>query len=197
MKLLMSIRDLHYGDVAVKAIPVLSAGMQQESAAAHIFAALAHLSEQTIYQIFEEIPQKDKNQIVSLLCRENRDRILTVCNQLLKRNGAFLILTDIQVNEQLDVCVEVGEIDYTGLIQIFLPMARERLASSSDDAAGLLQKLPLNNADVFLRLMPQASKDAMAAYLLNANQEKLCALTERTAGEHGIRLSIDNLNAVI
>ena len=193
----MSIGELHYGDVVVKAIPVLSAGMQQESAIAHILVALAHLSEQTIYQIFEEIPQQDKNQIVSLLCRENRDRILTVCNQFLKRKGAFLLLTDIQVNEQLGISVEVGEINYTGLIQTFLPMARERLASSSDAAAVLLQKLPLNNADVFLRLMPQASKDAMVAYLLNANQEKLCAQAERAAGEYGVYLSMENLNAAV
>lgn len=197
MEIEMSITELHYGDVAVKAIPLLSSRMQQESAIAHILTALAHLSEQTIYQIFEEIPEQNKNQIVSLLCRENQNRILTVCNQFLKRKGAFLVLTDIQVDEQLDICVEVGEIDYTGLIRTFLPMARERLASSSDAAAALLQKLPLNNADVFLRLIPQASKDAMAAYLLNANQEKLCALAERAAGEYGVCLSIENLNVAI
>ena len=186
MKIKTNITEIHYGDVAVKALPLLSARMPQESAIAHILAALAHLSEQTIYQIFE-----------SLLCRENQNRILTVCNQFLKRKGAFLVLTDIQVDEQLDICVEVGEIDYTGLIRTFLPMARERLASSSDAAAALLQKLPLNNADVFLRLIPQASKDAMAAYLLNANQEKLCALAERAAGEYGVCLSIENLNVAI
>lgn len=197
MEIEMSITVLHYGDVAVKAIPLLSSRMQQESAIAHILTALAQLSEQTIHQIIDEIPEQDKNQIVSLLCRENRDRILTVCNQFLKRKGTFLMLTDIQVDEQLDVCVEVGEIDYTGLIRTFLPIAQEHLASSSDAAAALLQKLPLNNADVFLRLMPQASKDAMAAFLLNANQEKLCALAERAAGEYGIRLSIENLNATI
>lgn len=197
MKIKTNITEIHYGDVAVKALPLLSARMPQESAIAHILAALAHLSEQTIYQIFEEIPEQNKNQIVSLLCRENQNRILTVCNQFLKRKGAFLVLTDIQVDEQLDICVEAGEIDYTGLIRTFLPMARERLASSSDAAAALLQKLPLNNADVFLRLIPQASKDAMAAYLLNANQEKLCALAERAAGEYGVCLSIENLNVAI
>ena len=197
MKIKTNITEIHYGDVAVKALPLLSARMPQESAIAHILAALAHLSEQTIYQIFEEIPEQNKNQIVSLLCRENQNRILTVCNQFLKRKGAFLVLTDIQVDEQLDICVEVGEIDYTGLIRTFLPMARDRLASSSDAAAALLQKLPLNNADVFLRLIPQASKDAMAAYLLNANQEKLCALAERAAGEYGVCLSIENLNVAI
>lgn len=197
MKIKTNITEIHYGDVAVKALPLLSARMPQESAIAHILAALAQLSEQTIHQIIDEIPEQDKNQIVSLLCRENQNRILTVCNQFLKRKGAFLVLTDIQVDEQLDICVEVGEIDYTGLIRTFLPMARERLASSSDAAAALLQKLPLNNADVFLRLIPQASKDAMAAYLLNANQEKLCALAERAAGEYGVCLSIENLNVAI
>lgn len=195
MEIKMSITDLHYGDVAVKAIPVLASRMQQESAASRILAALARLSEQTVYQIFDEIPEQDKNQIVSLLCRENQNRILMVCNQFLKRKGAFFILTGIQVDEQLGICVEVGEIDYAGLIQTFLPMVQEYLASSSDAAAALLQTLPLNNAEVFLRLMPQVSKDAMAAYLLNANQEKLCALAGRAAGEYGIRLSIENLNA--
>ena len=76
----MNIRNLNYGDVIMKAISERSTRMQQESVAAHIFAALAHLSERTIYQIFEEIPQKDKNQIVSLLCKENRDRILAAGN---------------------------------------------------------------------------------------------------------------------
>ena len=197
MKIKTNITEIHYGDVAVKALPLLSSRMQQESAIAHILAALAHLSEQTIYQIFDEIPQQDKNQIVSLLCKENRDRILTVCNQFLKRKGSFFVLTDIQADEQLSVCAEAGEIDYTGLIRTFLPIAQEHLASSSDAAAALLQKLPLNNADVFLRLIPQASKDAMAAFLLNANQEKLCALAERAAGEYGVCLSIENLNVTI
>ena len=193
----MNVSDLNYGDIAVKAIPLLSTRMQQESAAAHIFTALAHLSEQAIYQIFEEIPQQDRNQIVSLLCRENQDRILSMGNQLLRTKGIPLVLNAIQIDEQLGVCIEVGEIDYTGLIQTFLPMIQERLASSSDATATLLQRLPLNNADVFLRLMPQTSKDDVAAYLLNANRERFCALAERAAGEHGIHLSIDNLNAVI
>ena len=150
--------------------------MQQESAIAHIFAALARLSEQTIHQIFEEIPEQEKNQIVSLLCRENQDRM---------------------IDEHLGVCVEAGEIDYAGMIRAFLPMVQERLASSSDAAAALLQKLPLNNADVILRFMSQASKDAMVAYLLNANQEKICALAEQSAKEHGICLSVENLNTAV
>lgn len=45
MKIKMNITKLCYGDVAVKAIPALSARMQQESAIAHILAALARLSE--------------------------------------------------------------------------------------------------------------------------------------------------------
>lgn len=197
MKIKMNITKLCYGDVAVKAIPALSARMQQESAIAHIFAALARLSEQTIHQIFDEIPEQEKNQIVSLLCKENQDRILTVCNQLLKRKGSFLVLTSIEIDEHLGVCVEAGEIDYAGMIRAFLPMVQERLASSSDAAAALLQKLPLNNADVILRFMPQASKDAMAAYLLNANQEKICALAEQSAKEYGICLSVENLNTAV
>ena len=84
MKIKMTVKKIHYGDVAVKAIPALSARMHQESAAAHIFAALAQLSEQTIYQIFDQIPQQDKKQIVSLLCKENHDRILTMGNRLLE-----------------------------------------------------------------------------------------------------------------
>ena len=106
-----------------------------------------------------------------------------------------MVLADIQIDEQLGVCVEVEKIDYAGLIRTFLPLIRERLAFSSDATVALLQRLPLNNVNVFLRLMPQTSKDAMAACLLNANQEKLCDLAERAAGEHGIHLSIENLSA--
>src|SRR5699024_6106489 len=102
-----------------------------------------------------------------------------------------------QVDEKLNICIESGEIDYTGLIRTFLPMARERLAFSSDAAAALLKKLPLDNIEVFLRLIPQASKDAMAAYLLNANQEKLCALAQQVALEYGIRLSIERFSAAV
>lgn len=197
MKITMNLASIHYGDVAVKAMPILAARMQQDSSLAHILGALTRLPEQTIYQIFDEIPVQDKNQIVCLLCRENQDRILTACNQFLKRKGSLLVLTDIQVDEQLNICIEAGEIDYTGLIRTFLPMARERLASGSDAAAALLKKLPLDNIEVFLRLIPQASKDAMAAYLLNANQEKLCALAQQVALEYGIRLSIERFSAAV
>ena len=45
MKITMNLARIHYSDVAVKAIPVLAARMQQESALAHILGALARLPE--------------------------------------------------------------------------------------------------------------------------------------------------------
>lgn len=47
------------------------------------------------------------------------------------------------------------------------------------------------------KLIPQASKDAIAACLLNANQEKLCALAQQAALEYGIRLSIEHISAAV
>lgn len=71
MKLTIKIREINYGDVAVKALPLLgSAAQNYGSAVEKTIAAVSMLPEELIHSIFDAIPTEQKNDLVSAFVME-------------------------------------------------------------------------------------------------------------------------------
>jgi hypothetical protein len=92
--------------------------------------------------------------------------------------------------------VDVRDIDYDGLIDRFLPMVLEKLRQSENTASKLVAGgLPASVAKAILKNLPRATKEQLAAELLNSNREAVIQYLCGLAGQNGIRIKIGDLRA--
>lgn len=92
--------------------------------------------------------------------------------------------------------IDVRDIDYDGLIDRFLPVVLEKLRQSENTASRLVAGgMPASVAKAILKNLPRATKEQLAAELLNSNKEAVMQYVCELAGQSGIRLNIGDLRA--
>lgn len=71
----MKIQEVNYGDVVVQALPVVSSKITGDDRAIYkIVSAISNLPEKTLRLIFDAVGQSEKNEIISLLVQENKEK---------------------------------------------------------------------------------------------------------------------------
>lgn len=198
MKLTININEINYGDVAVKVMPVLaqSAG-SLHGAVGKTVTAIANLPENLIRDIFDAIPDNEKNEIIAAYAMEYKDRILTMLNNLSMHYNLGLKLAECLIDQDMNIVAEVSEIEYTAIVDRFLPAIRDKLLgmgglvavfrpmiqnASAEQIVGLLSRFVGDNKEVFL------------ASLINQNQQYLIPAIEDAARKQNIRVRINSIN---
>ena len=197
MKLTIKLDEINYGDVAVKAMPLLrhSAG-NIHGTVGRMAAAITNLPENLIRDIFDAIPAYEKNEILADFAVEYKSRILSTLNNLSGHYKLGLQLKDFTVDQNLTIRAEVGEIDYISIVDRFLPEIRSKLLSmgglvvmfrpmiqsaSAEQIVGLLERFVGDNKEVFL------------VSLVNQNQKKLISAIEDAVDKQNIHLKISTI----
>ena len=195
MKITMKIQDIHYGDVAVQALPLLVEKRPTEDTAMNkLLRAIAHLPEDVVYSLFDAIPQQEKNEIVSLLVQENKEKILAYATQFLQEQRIGLTIQNLAVASDLAVELVILDIDYGSLVQKLLPLIQDKLAEEHDNMANILGKIPAGSSNILLGFLPQKAKNDIAAYLINKGQDQILRFAMQAAANRNIRLELADLN---
>ena len=200
MKLSVKISELNYGDLAVAAMPILGEKVQMDTAVGKILTAVTQLPQEMIRQVFDMIPQSDKNEIVALLGLENKERLLDFCTHMLNKSEFNMTLRDISVTKDLEIMIWIKEIDYHSLVKKSLPMVKEKMIDyvSSLGWVGKIMALKIyhGSADIVCEMLDKFSqdwKDSIVENLVNQNQEKLMVLVEEMAQKSGVGLKLESL----
>lgn len=194
MKITMNIQDIHYGDVAVQAFPLLAEKLPAEDTAMNkLLRAIAHLPEDVVYSLFDAIPQQEKNEIVSLLVQENKEKLLAYATQFLQEQRISLTMQNLAVTSNLAVELDVLDIDYGSLVQKLLPLIQDKLTENHDNMANILEKIPVGSPNIILGFLPQKAKDDIAAYLINKGQDQILRFAMQAAANRNIRLELADL----
>ena len=194
MKITMKIQDIHYGDVAVQAFPLLAEKLPAEDTAMNkLLRAIAHLPEDVVYSLFDAIPQQEKNEIVSLLVQENKEKILAYATQFLQEQRIGLTLQNLAVTSDMAVDLDVLDIDYGSLVQKLLPLIQDKLAENHDNMANILGKIPAGSPNILLGFLPQKAKDDIASYLINKAQDQILRFAMQAAANRSIGLKLADL----
>ena len=195
MKITMKIQDIHYGDVAVQALPLLVEKRPTEDTAMNkLLRAIAHLPEDVVYSLFDAIPQQEKNEIVSLLVQENKEKILAYATQFLQEQRIGLTIQNLAVASDLALELDILDIDYGSLVQKLLPLIQDKLAENHDNMANILGKIPAGSSNILLGFLPQKAKNDIAAYLINKGQDQILRFAMQAAANRNIRLELADLN---
>ena len=193
MKLTMKLDEINYGDVAVRAIPLLAKSVDAFGAVEMIVAAV---STYLLRSVFDAIPEARKNEIIAQLALEHKDRILRTVNELSEKYKIGVNLKNLTVDRDLTVVAEIGRIDYTCIVGHFLPVIREKLLALGGMAAILLRPVIQNaNAEQIVGLMDRfvSNKDDFFASIINQNQERLIGAIEDVAQKQNIRMKIHSV----
>ena len=197
MKLTMKLDEINYGDVAVRAMPLLTKSVDAFGAVEMILAAVStHLPESLIRSVFDAIPEARKNEIIAQLALEHKDRILRSVNELSEKHKIGVTLKNLTVHRDLTVAAEIGKIDYVCTVERFLPVIREKLMALGGMASVLLRPvIPNANAGQIVYLMDRfvSNKDDFFASLINQNQERLIGAIENVAQKQNIRMKIHSV----
>lgn len=195
MKLTIKLDELNYGDVAVRAMPLLTQSIDafQGAVGMLVAAASVYLPEELIRNVFDAIPEERKNEIIAEFAAEHKDRILRTVNELSKKHKIGVNLNDLTIDPNLTVVAQIGKIDYVCIADRFLPIIKEKLLNkgglvvmfrpmiqnaSAEQIVGLLDRFVGDNTDAFL------------ASLVNQSPRTLISAIEDAADKQNIRLKI-------
>lgn len=199
MELQIKISRINYGEVAVKALPLLRAKIRDDgSAVAKILLAITQLPPEMICGIFDAMPQEQKDEIVALLAAENKEKLLKLAMAVAEKNGIRITVEDVTVSKELQIGVFVRQIDYAGLVVRFLPLVKDKLKALEGSEMKILTKLADASSELaceFLKLIPREYQDKIAVFLLNQCREQILEMIVGTFQKNGIEIEIEDFVA--
>ena len=98
----------------------------------------------------------------------------------------------------MEIRLTIEEIDYAGLAEAVMPIAKAKLKDSGSPIPTLLSgiaSLPAGMIKAVVNGLPQDSKDQMAVFLINSYKEKLISAAEHFGEENGVVLKIADVQA--
>ena len=197
MKLTIKLDEINYGDVAVRAIPLLRHSARNiDGSVGRMAVAITNLPENLIRDIFDTIPTYEKNEILAGFAVEHKGRILNTLNNLSVNYKLGLQLKDFTVNQNLTIRAEVGEIDYISIVDSFLPEIRSKLLSMGGLVVMFRPMIQNASAEQIVGLLDRFvgdNKEAFLVSLVNQNQKKLISAIEDAVDKQNIRLKISEI----
>ena len=201
MVLKLQINEIDFGDVILKALPVLREKVSDDgSAVSKIIAVVTQLPSEVIRTMLDAVPREDKQEIVALLVRENKDKLCEVLSRLLKENEIDVSLDAVSLSNELELCVAVSNLNYAALAEKYLPLIREGLVIQENPASAMLAallKLPKMLLFGALAKIPQNKKDETVVYLINKNKDRIIAKLEDVLAKQDIRICLGDLKAEV
>ena len=95
----------------------------------------------------------------------------------------------------MKITLEINEIDYGALVEMFLPLVREKLAEKESTGSVILAKIagmPTDIAAKLVDVLPQDTKDEIAVMLVNQNKQKIIETVTEYAAKKGLSFRIDH-----
>lgn len=197
MNITLKIKDISYGDAAVRLMPVLRDNIPiSDDAVGKMIQSVMTIPEDIIRCTVDAIPMEKKNEIISLLVAENREKIIAAAEQFLRQHAIELAVTDVQLTKQLELNISVEKINYMSLWDKFFPILTQMNIVQEKPASvillGLL-KLPSFLLRTTIAGMPQEKKDDVVIYLVNRNHERILEKLMDMAAKTSVELHLENL----
>ena len=198
MKLTIKLDEINYGDVAVKVVPLLAKMRKDDSCAVRkLIHAIGNLPPNLVRDIFDAIPETDKNEIIADFAMEHKTRILDEINSLSKYHKLGLKVDDYTIDRDMTIVSEVSEIDYVAIVSRFLPVIRDKLLSMGGIVAMFRPVIQSASPEQLVGLLERFvgdNKEAFFASLINQNQHTLITAIENVAVRQNIRLKIKSVS---
>lgn len=100
----------------------------------------------------------------------------------------------------VELKVQLEDIDYSGIAAIALPIAKKKLAERNSFLAKLAETYVPESAlgtalDKCLNFLSPEQKDEIALSLINQYGDKIIAILQQAASNHGVNMTIKGISA--
>ena len=199
MKLTIKLDEINYGDVAVRAMPLVT----QSADACHgavgmiVAAASVYLPENLIRSSLDAIPEERKDEIIAQFVMEHNDRILRNVNELSEKYKIGVDLKKLTIDRNLTAVAEIRKLDYICIVDRFLPIIKEKMLNIYPSLTFVFHSsIMFASAKQIVSMLgwfPVGNKETFLASLINQNQQNLISAIEDAAQKQNIRLKINSI----
>lgn len=101
----------------------------------------------------------------------------------------------------IEVKIKISEVDYSAAVDVLMPVLLDKLSSSTNPIVSLVlgkaKGLPANAAKAALDVLPQETKDELAAACLNHYSEEIAKLMTSMAMQKAIKIQVDGVEVAV
>lgn len=101
----------------------------------------------------------------------------------------------------IEVKIKISEVDYSAAMDVLMPVLLDKLAASGNPIASLVfgkaKGLSASAAKAALDVLPQETKDELAAACLNHYNEEIAKLVANMAQQKGIKIQVDGVEVAV
>lgn len=88
----------------------------------------------------------------------------------------------------------ISDLDYVSLVEKVLPVVKEKMKDSDGAAAKILMAMPPFAIKTAVKAMPQETRDAVAALLINKYKDAIISAAERYSEDSGVHIHVGDLS---
>lgn len=197
MEVKVQIKEIEFFDVIMRAMPFLQAKAPDDgSAVSKIIYVVTQLPPDVICTTLNAVSRDDQYEIVSLLVRDNKEKLIKVLSQVLKQNGIDASLRELNLSDKMELRIKVNDLDYAALAVRYLPLVRNGFIMGENPALDVIMLLPKLTGVLLISALakiPLKKKDEAVAYLVNKNKDKIIAKIEEVLVKQGIHACLGDL----
>lgn len=97
----------------------------------------------------------------------------------------------------IEVKIKISEVDYSAAVDVLMPVLLDKLSTSANPIVSLVlgkaKGLPASTAKAALDMLPQETKDELAAACLNHYSEEIAKLMTDMAQQKGITVRVEGV----
>jgi len=101
----------------------------------------------------------------------------------------------------IEVKIKISDVDYSAAVDVLMPVLRDKLSVTGNPIFSLVlgkaKGLPANAAKAALDVLPQETKDELAAACLNHYSEEIAKLMASMAMQKGIKIQVDGVEVAV
>ncbi len=101
----------------------------------------------------------------------------------------------------IEVKIKISDVDYSAAVDVLMPVLLDKLSGTSNPIVSLVlgkaKGLPANAAKAALDVLPQETKDELAAACLNHYSEEIAKLMASMAMQKGIKIQVDGVEVAV
>lgn len=101
----------------------------------------------------------------------------------------------------IEVKIKISDVDYSAAVDVLMPVLLDKLSGTSNPIVSLVlgkaKGLPANAAKAALDVLPQETKDELAAACLNHYSEEIAKLMASMVMQKGIKIQVDSVEVAV
>ena len=191
---------LDYGDLFIKAMPVLREKLPENNTEPSFLSALMKLTEEELRIVLAHSSQEAMHEELARFIEQNAEQMQKILEKLLGEHDVWAKVSGISLDREGFLQAYLDDIDYEELLFSYMPKVLDKLNESEEESSvrDVLTRVVKMSPPLMHRLMqkiPESVKSGYLARMIEFNRESILSWITEWLGEQDIRIRLDDMMA--